>query len=415
MAQWYQIARCATATTIAAFAPAMTSVAEELAYPEGVVAVGYDGCCPCPTPAICPPDPCDAGGIVQPSISSPTPAEGVAEVTKMPADTSVPAPSSTPTAAPLDFGPISRPGGGVGFASASTVAAAPAPGYIDYAPVTNRFRVRYDNAQNSNEPTRGEFLYPTGAGFVNTNGPTGVGGGGAPFQEDIGIEELSFYFERALHENLSVFVDVPIRWVDGFDIDGNGSDDTLNGFGDLRLGAKLALIADCDTHVTGQFLVSTPTGNAREALGTGNTSFDIGLLWDQRLSSSTFLFGEVRDWFTLDAPTTTDGADTIDLNANILRVGVGVGVDLIDRSTCCKTKKLTGLVEAVGWTVLDGTSTSLTGGQQARDADGDTIINGKYGVRYTNGDQTAYVGYGHNWTDDRWYSDLVRFEWGYNF
>ena len=94
---------------------------------------------------------------------------------------------------------------------------------------------------------------------------------------------------------------------------------------------------------------------------------------------------------------------------------MGVGVDLLDRSTCCKTNKLTGLVEVVGWTVLDGFSTSLTGGQQARDADGDTIVNGKYGVRYTRGKHTAYVGYGHNWTGNRWYSDLIRVEWGYNF
>jgi hypothetical protein len=49
------------------------------------------------------------------------------------------------------------------------------------------------------------------------------------------------------------------------------------------------------------------------------------------------------------------------------------------------------------------------------DAEGDTIVNGKYGVRYSAGCHSAYVGYGHNWTDERWYSDLFRLEYRYNF
>jgi len=42
---------------------------------------------------------------------------------------------------------------------------------------------------------------------------------------------------------------------------------------------------------------------------------------------------------------------------------------------------------------------------------GDTIVNGKIGVRtYLNNGIDCYVGYGHALTVDRWYSDIIRVE-----
>ncbi|TWT47855.1 hypothetical protein [Botrimarina hoheduenensis] len=424
MIQWNRVKRCAAGLAVTALTVPVG--AESLAYPEMLQPAGYSYCIPVPNP--CPPQPCVPEGLMyphsEPSAGVPTPADSASPSVAPTPLTNPAAPAPTASApladaldgpSPLGLGSLSQPSGGAGFSMASAVAAAPAPGYIDYAPIATRFRLRYDNAEGSDQPTRGEFLYPTGAGFVNTKGPAGVGSGGDPFAENIDLQELSAYLEVALTDRFSVFVDAPVRWVSNVDIDDDGLNDTVSGFSDLRTGFKYALLDCCGEYLTTQFLISTPTGDADRSVGTGNTSFDIGLLYSRQLSSSTFLFGEIRDWFTLDAPTTNDGANDIDLNANILRYGAGIGVDLLDNSTCCKTRKLTGIFEVVGWTVLDGFSTSLAGGQQVRDATGDTIVNGKYGLRYTSGDHTVYVGYGHNWTSDRWYADMIRAEWGYFF
>lgn len=459
MIKWYKLAGCATVVTVATVASASVATAEEQLPVSGVIVsdpiakISYDECCPehtdylaCP-PVACPPSPCEPGQTIVPGSGMPTPIvipeispEGAVTPYSDPAAEAMPAdemalqpdvqsapssnaiadPLAAPVAepAPMDFGNFSQPSGGVGFASASTVGGAPAPGYIDFAPVRTRFRLRYDNAQGANDPTRGELLYPTPSvapGFANANGPTAVQAAG-----DLRLQELSFYFEYAVFERFSVFIDAPIRWVGDVQVVAGGAVETQSGFGDLRTGFKWGLVDNADSHLTTQFLISTPTGDAREALGTGNVSFDIGLLFDHRLSDDVFFFGEIRDWFTLDAPTVQGNIGavpaTIDLNANILRFGGGLGVDLLECGSCRhKPKKITGLFEVVGWTVLDGFSTDINGTNAVTDAQGDTIVNGKYGLRYTDGGHTAYVGYGHNWTSDRWYSDLVRVEYGYNF
>ncbi|MEN0110585.1 MAG: hypothetical protein AAF805_07655 [Planctomycetota bacterium] len=425
MTRWYTFARCASATTIAVLAPSTPAAAETLAYPvavSGVVAAGYDPCVPCP-PVVCPPDPCATGELGYPAdtpSAAPTPAveaeadtEGDLQIPDAPTATPAPVADAAPTPT-LDFAPA-LPSGGAGFASPSAVAFAADGGYIDSARVRTRARIRYDNLQGANEPSRAEFFYPTPAGtFTDAKGPDIVGIANA---NELDLEELSFYFEVLLTERMSGFIDAPIRWISELDLDNDGTASVVDGFSDLRTGVRYAIVDCCDRHLTAQILISTPTGDAKQALGTGNTSFDIGLLFDRRLSDDVVFFGEFRDFFTLNAPTVIDGAaNEVDLNSNVLRVGVGVGVDLIEFGSCCKPKTLTGLFEVVTWTVLDGFSTDIFNSPGiARDAEGDTIVNGKYGVRYQNGRQTAYLGYGHNWSSDRWYADIVRFEWGLDF
>ena len=44
------------------------------------------------------------------------------------------------------------------------------------------------------------------------------------------------------------------------------------------------------------------------------------------------------------------------------------------------------------------------------DARGDTIVNGKFGVRVGSGKSDFYVGYGRALTGEVWYKDIIRFE-----
>ena len=164
--------------------------------------------------------------------------------------------------------------------------------------------------------------------------------------------------------------------------------------------------------MTLQVRTRVPTGEFDRLLGTGNTSIDIGLLYDQQLGERTRFYAELNDWQTLDAAQLTPGTVTdpslLNLDANVLRYGIGLGYDVLRCGSRCQPKAVTALFEVVGWTVLDGNTPV---GNDIIDAEGDTIVNGKYGIRYRHDCHSIYVGYGHNWTNDLWYEDLFRFEW----
>jgi hypothetical protein len=212
-----------------------------------------------------------------------------------------------------------------------------------------------------------------------------------------------------------LFIDVPIRWVGPLDLNAPFSNGTQRGAGDIRTGFRWGWIDCPDEHLTFQTRVSLPTGEARKAVGTGNTTIDFSLLYDQKIGSKTWLYAELNDWQTLDAVTLSGAIVTPELasqDANILRFGIGLGYDVFDCSTSCQTRKLSFLFETVTWTVLDGVTAGIDlNNPTIEDAVGDTIVNGKYGARYTHDNNSVYVGYGHNWTSERWYSDLLRLEW----
>jgi hypothetical protein len=73
------------------------------------------------------------------------------------------------------------------------------------------------------------------------------------------------------------------------------------------------------------------------------------------------------------------------------------------------------VAEFLGWNVLDGQELVHPPGV-AVDAAGDTIINGKLGVRFGFGARNGgprpdlYVGYGRALTGEVWYKDIIRLE-----
>lgn len=297
------------------------------------------------------------------------------------------------------------------------------PGYIEDAFIRSRVRVRYDDMQNSNFPTRANFWYPT-IGDFGGDGPIWGDGDAAGSPNDVDFQELSTYVEVAFGPRFSVFADFPIRWVKDVDFGDNSADiepfrdGQQVGAGDIRAGIRYGLIACPYEALTFQVRGWAPTGEARRALGVGHPSIDLGLLYSVRASQRTQFFGEINDWQTIDAGSAEFGGEEAELDANILRYGAGVGYDLW-QSCGCRPQSLTALFEVVGWTVLEGVTTPAsfdgTGPVVFTDAEGDTIVNGKYGLRYNwsctgCGSESVYIGYGHNWTETRWYSDIVRLE-----
>jgi hypothetical protein len=118
-----------------------------------------------------------------------------------------------------------------------------------------------------------------------------------------------------------------------------------------------------------------------------------------------------------------DGSGSFDPNSqflgeefggNILRYGIGYGYDLGRCSNGCR--RLTFVHEFVGWTVLDGLKTSPgTSPGLVEDALGDTIVNMKYGLRFTRDCHSVYAGHGFNLTSERWYENILRFEYRRTF
>jgi hypothetical protein len=308
------------------------------------------------------------------------------------------------------------------------------PGYIDDAFIRSRVRVRYDDMQGANEPTRAEFMYPT-LGVFGGPGPLGpaAGAAGGGSAAEVDFQELATYVEVAFLPRFSVFGEFPVRWVEDVNFgDPPGNlpgpvflDGEQDGAGDIRGGVRFGLISCPYEALTVQVRAWAPTGEARRALGVGHPSIDVALLYGLQVNHRTTFFAEVQDWQSIDAGEAVDPNfpdNSVDLDANVLRYGVGLGYDLW-QSCDCRPKSLTALFEVVGWSVLEGVTTPASfdpsvmppDPAEFEDASGDTIINGKYGLRYNwtcwgCQRQSIYMGYGHNWTDERWYSDVFRLE-----
>jgi hypothetical protein len=295
-------------------------------------------------------------------------------------------------------------GGFTGFSFAgstpgsSFIAAAPGS-YIDNAIVGNMFRFRFDSAYGNPTPDRAEFFY----------GQCGCFGGNAPGpllpDTNIDYQEFRPYLETALTNRLSLFVEAPIRLINP-DVNPNAQ-----GFSDLQVGFKRALVQRNGKFLTAQLRMYTPTGNAFEGLGTGHFSIEPGLLYLNRVSDRTTTQGEFQVWIPTSDSQTQVGGVNRNFAGTVLRYGVGGGYDLLVADTCRERRRLTGVLETVGWSVLDGLVLENGAAAPAQT----TIVNIKSGLRYTAGNRSIAASYGRAVTGDVWYRDILRLEYRYAF
>lgn len=285
--------------------------------------------------------------------------------------------------------------------------------YIDDARVRNMFRFRADAAYDNPFPDRAEFFYAQ----------CGCFGGGAPgpgvtsAATNVNYQEFWLYGERAFSDRFSVFVDVPFRLVD-IDVNVPGGTPAENapipnagGLSDIHLGLKYAFCASPDYYNTFQLRVYTPTGDADRGLGTHHVSLEPAYLIYRTLTDRLRLNGELRLWVPIsDSVNPVNGQN---FAGPVFRYGLGGAYDLW-QSCCCCGDRVSGVVEFVGWTVLDGQKFNPLFPNDT-DAAGDTIVNVKAGGRWVFGNQTIYAGYGHALTSEVWYTDIIRAEYTYQF
>lgn len=267
-------------------------------------------------------------------------------------------------------------------------------GYIDSAIVGTQFRLRFDAAYNNPMPDRVEFFYAQ-CGILGGPGPPAI-------ETSVDYQEITPYLEYAFNCRFSVFIETPFRAINP-EVNANAS-----GFSDLNVGFKYAFIACRDEYLTAQLRIYTPTGDPALGLGTGHVSIEPSILYFRRFNECWTLQAELRDWIPISDSVGPGGEP---FAGNVLRYGAGLGYDLWSCCDGCTSKRLTPVAELVGWTILDGFGTDGNLGGVAVDQAGVTIVNAKFGARYTVNEHSFYAGYGTALTGEAWYEDVFRIEY----
>jgi hypothetical protein len=255
-------------------------------------------------------------------------------------------------------------------------------GYIDSAIPGTQVRLRYDASFDNPTPNLAEFFWSRSDQRRPESG--------------VDYQDFSAYLEYAFSERFSGFVELPWRFLDP-EVNSN-----TNGLADMNAGFKYAFVHCEDLVATFQLRGYFPTGDADRGLGNDHVSLEPALLLYAYLTECWHFEGEFRYWIPIDGDE--------DFAGDVIRYGAGLHYDLI-QTECWRIMPV---VEVVGWTVLDGQSSSLdtsTGLVEVEEADGDTIVNAKVGVRTQFDDVgDVYAGYGVPLTGDVWYENTFRLE-----
>jgi hypothetical protein len=303
-----------------------------------------------------------------------------------------PSPFATPPQTPaLTEAPMPGP---VTTAALGDSMASFGPGYLDNPIPFTHFRFRYDAAFRNNRPDRAEFFYP------QCGSPNSIG----IIDSRVDYQDLRAYMEFAPADWLSVFVEMPYRILNPT------LNPNANGYADMNTGVKVALYRTEHSIVTLQGRLYIPTGDSNSGLGNDHGTIEPSLVFATGLSDRLVLFGQVGDWIP------TGGTN---FSGNIVSYGAGVSYTVVETSNL----RVAPVVEVLGWTVVYGRQFEFGSGIIS-DAAGDTIVNGKFGVRIGFGpdrgnsllsNSDLYVGYGRALTGEVWYKDIIRAEYRLQF
>jgi hypothetical protein len=296
-------------------------------------------------------------------------------------------------------------------------------GYVDDAIVGSQIRIRFDAGFHNNAPDRAEFFYAQYGG-LNGPGPTSA-------VADLNFQQLYMRAEYAPRQRFSLFLEVPVRWIQPQLIVANESPTKSltneAGISDLAAGFKFAALATPNRYLTFQFQDYFPSGSASLGLGTGHHSVEPALLYYQKLSDRVTLEAELGDSHPIggsscqkpcDSTRTATGPSSQGFAGDVFFYGAGSSY-VVYRG---EHVRIAPVIEAVGWRVLGGLETTCVPSsldcstQEGVSADGTNVVNLKAGARAMLGDHNSfYIGYGHQLTHEFWYKEIIRAEYRYSF
>jgi hypothetical protein len=216
----------------------------------------------------------------------------------------------------------------VGEAAAMAAAQAPRPvvgppepkrrgsmvGYIDDATIDDHIRVRFDAAGGSNAPDRSEFFYAQcGCNSAAAPGPGNPGAGDLVtdlrFQE-LNVEGQYAVKSGAVKNRIAIFATIPVRFVQPQAFLGQtfippqpNTFTSQSGLGDIRIGAKGAIVSNDDVILTVEVEGFFKSGDAKKGLGTDHNSIQTELLLNGRVADRVVVEAEFGDWHPIGGST----------------------------------------------------------------------------------------------------------------
>src|SRR3954464_7276605 len=293
-------------------------------------------------------------------------------------------------------------------------------GYLEDPVIGSKVRVRFDAGWHDPTPDRAEFFYakcgcysdlPPNHPLYDPDAP-GPRPGAA---SDVNFQQLYIMGELATSDQLSVFAELPLRWLQPqtFIPDTGAGFDNQSGIGDIRAGARFGLTAKPGQAITAQLKVFFPSGDSAKGLGTNHWSIEPAFLVYQELSPTVAVEGQVSVWAPFGGSAGLPTASENKFPGTVISYGVGPSVALFRTART----RVAPVVELVGWHVMDGFETSPAFGP----AEADTF-NIKFGGRVSwnatadaNSAGSIYVGWGHALTAAKWYTDILRIEYRLSF
>lgn len=282
-----------------------------------------------------------------------------------------------------------------------------APSFLDQALPLHVFRVRLDAQYRMNHPDRAEFFWPKSSLLRNFFGQRDARG---PVEAEQRVDnvDLRFYTEAMVSYHVSVFTDLPFRFVNP------AINPNEYGFSDMSVGLKWAFWLDDVRAISLQVAGVFPTGDDFKGLGTGVYAIQPALLWQESLTDRLTLYTEVSSRMPIDPRS--------DYAGHVLKYGGGLSYfGEVGPVT------LMPLAEIVGWTVLNGKQTFELGKIEPiiSSVRGLTIWTTNYGLRFGLNQSSdrwgilamsdLYVGYGFAISADWWFRDYWRIEYRLRF
>ena len=229
-------------------------------------------------------------------------------------------------------------------------------GYIEDAVVHSEVRIRFDAALHDDTPDRAEYFsakcgcyraLPSTNSAYDPNSP----GPGTGIPKYVNFQQLYFYGEYAAIPKLSVFTQVPIRWLQAkSSLSGSPGFTNNAGFGDMNFGLKYAPWMSPTHSLTFRFLLIAPTGDASAGLGTNHVSIEPSLLYYQQLSNRMAVEAEVGDTHPLSSSRANPVTSPYGFAGDVFFYGVGPSYQFVRGEQF----RLAGVLEFVAWNVRSG-------------------------------------------------------------